>query len=98
MNTVTGNEFNLLKHRAINVYGAKNLEYSNRMNKKYMVTLKNGNEIHFGDDRFEDFLTHKDAKRRRSYRKGASKIKNKNGNLTYRDKNSPNFWSYHLLW
>ena len=55
MNTVTGNEFNLLKHRAINVYGAKNLEYSNRMNKKYMVTLKNGNEIHFGDDRFEDF-------------------------------------------
>ena len=40
MNTVTGKKFNLLKHRAVNIYGAKNLEYSNRLNKKYMVTLK----------------------------------------------------------
>ena len=92
MNTVTGKDFNLLKHRAINVYGAKNLEYSNRMNKKYMVTLKNDNNIHFGDPR------HQDWKRRRLYRKRASNIKDKNGNLTYKDKNSANFWSYHLLW
>jgi len=98
MNTVTGNDFYLLKHRAINVYGAKNLEYSNRLNKKYMVTLKNGNNIHFGDPRYKDYLTHQDWKRRRLYRKRASKIKDKNGNLTYKDKNSANFWSYHLLW
>ena len=62
MNTVTGEEFNLLRNRAINLYGAKNLEYSNRMNKKYMVTLKNGEKIHFGDDRYEDYLTHQDKK------------------------------------
>ena len=98
MNTVTGNDFDLLKHRAINVYGAKNLEYSNRMNKKYMVTLKNGNNIHFGDPRYKDYLTHQGWKRRRLYRKRASNIKDKNGNLTYKDKNSANFWSYHLLW
>jgi len=97
MNTVTGNDFNLLKHRAINVYGAKNIEYSNRLNKKYMVTLKNGNNIHFGDPRYEDYLTHLDRKRRAQYRKRASKIKDKHGNLTYKDTNSPNFWSYHLL-
>ena len=98
MNTVTGEKFNLLKHRAINVYGAKNLEYSNRMNKKYMITLKNGKKIHFGDDRYEDYLTHLDRKRRTQYRKRASKIKDKDGNLTYKDKNSANFCSYNLLW
>ena len=31
MNTVTGNDFQLLRQRAINLYGAKDLEYSNRM-------------------------------------------------------------------
>ena len=98
MNTVTGNKFDLLKYRAINLYGAKDLEYSNRMNKKYMITLKNGKKIHFGDDRYEDYLTHLDRKRRTQYRKRASKIKDKDGNLTYKDKNSANFWSYHLLW
>jgi len=98
MNTVTGNKFDLLKYRAINLYGAKDLEYSNRMNKKYIVTLKNGKKIHFGDDRYEDYLTHQDTKRRTQYRKRASKIKDKKGNLTYKDKNSANFWSYQLLW
>ena len=98
MNTINGKDFDLLKYRAINLYGAKDLEYSNRMNKKYMVTLKNGEKIHFGDDRYEDYLTHLDRKRRAQYRKRASKIKDKHGNLTYKDKNSPNFWSYHLLW
>ena len=97
MNTVTGNKFDLLKYRAINLYDAKDIEYSNRMNKKYMVTLKNGKKIHFGDDRYEDYLTHQDTKRRTQYRKRASKIKDKNGKLTYKDKNSA-IWSYHLLW
>ena len=40
MNTVTGNKFNLLKYRAINLYGAKDLEYSNRMNKKFTEFLE----------------------------------------------------------
>ena len=97
MNIVTGKDFNLLRHRAINVYGAKNLEYSHKTNKKYVVTLKNNNKIHFGDTRFEDYLIHKNNDRRNRYRKRASKIKDKDGNFTYKDKNSPNFWSYHLL-
>ena len=98
MNTVTGNDFQLLRQRAINLYSAKDLEYSNRMNKKYMVTLKNNDKIHFGDDRYEDYLIHLDRKRRTKYRKRASKIKDKDGNLTYKDPNYANFWSYHLLW
>ena len=93
-----GDEFNSLKFRAKNVYGARDLQYSNRGDKKYVVTLKNGNKIHFGDRRYEDFLIHKDTERRMQYRKRASKIKNKAGKLTYKDPKYANFWSYHLLW
>ena len=98
MNIVTGKDFNLLRHRAINIYGTKDLDYSNRKNKKYMVTLKNGNGLHFSDTRYEDFLSHQDWKRRVRYRKRASKIRDKEGELTYKDLNYANFWSYHLLW
>ena len=95
---LTGKDFDLLRHRARAVYGAKNFDYSDRENKKYVVTLKNGKKVHFGDSRYEDFLIHKDSDRRLRYRQRASKIKDKYGNLTYKNKNSPNFWSYHLLW
>ena len=98
MNTVTGKDFDLLRQRARNIYSVKDLSYSNRKNKKYMVTLKNGDRIHLGDKRYEDFLTHQDLKRRIQFRKRASKIKDKHGNLTYKDPNYANFWSYHLLW
>ena len=54
---VIGDQFNELKMRALN-FGAKDLNYSPRMNKKYVVTLPNGNKVHFGDSRYEDFLTH----------------------------------------
>ena len=94
---LTGKDFDLLRQRARVVYGAKNLDYSNRKNKKYVVTLKNGKMIHFGDSRYEDFTTHQDWKRRMRYRKRASEIKDKDGDFTYKDKNSANFWSYHLL-
>jgi len=87
MNVVNGRDFDLLRYRAINLYGIK----------KYMVTLKNGNKINFGDQRYEDYLQHQDWKRRIRYRRRASKIRDKEGELTYKDPNSANFWSYHLL-
>ena len=89
---------NSLRHKAKVIYGAKDLDYSNRKNNKYVVTLKNGNKIHFGDNRYEDFTMHRDMDRRARYRSRASKIRDKNGDLTYKNKNSANFWSYHLLW
>ena len=98
MNLMFGEDFDTLKFRAKNLYNVKDLRYSNRRNKKYVVTLKNGKNIHFGDPRYEDFLTHQDWKRRIRHRKRASEIRDKQGNLTYKDKNSANFWSYHLLW
>lgn len=79
-------------------YGAKDLEVSTRKNKKYVVTLKDGKKINFGDSRYEDFTMHKDPIRRKSYRTRAASIRDKEGRLTYTNKKSPNFWSYHLLW
>ena len=85
-----------LKRQAV-LYGATDLKPSNRKHKKYMV-LFNNEWIHFGDNRYQDYTVHNDDKRRDRYRARASKIVDKNGNLTYLMKSSPNFWSYHLLW
>ena len=80
---------------------------STRKNKKYMVKY-NDKWVHFGDtryDQFEDkelglykYQNHYDKKRRESYRKRAKGIKDKNGNLTYLDKNSPNYYALKFLW
>ena len=71
---------------------------SERKNKKFKVLTKSG-VIHFGDSRYEDFTQHKDKKRQKNYCKRAKGIKNKKGELTYKDKdNSANYWSYHFLW
>ena len=54
--------------------------------------------IHFGDSRYQDFTQHKDEKRRQSYLKRAKAIRNKKGELTYKDKNTANYWSVKTLW
>tara|TARA_R110001592_G_scaffold355909_4_gene657077 strand:+ start:2893 stop:3147 length:255 start_codon:yes stop_codon:yes gene_type:complete len=74
---------------------------SKAKNKKFSVyVMKNGKKtlINFGDSRYEDFTQHKDQKKRTSYLKRAKGIKNKAGNLTWKDKNTANYWSVHYLW
>ncbi len=74
---------------------------SKAKNKKFSVyVMKNGKKtlINFGDSRYEDFTQHKDKKRRENYLKRAKGIKDKNGNLTWKDKNTSNYWSVHYLW
>tara|TARA_R110000765_G_scaffold280572_2_gene378019 strand:- start:362 stop:646 length:285 start_codon:yes stop_codon:yes gene_type:complete len=74
---------------------------SNALNKKFSVyVMKDGKKklINFGDSRYEDFRQHKDEKRRKSYLARAKGIKNKKGELTWKDKNTPNYWSVHYLW
>jgi hypothetical protein len=72
-------------------------EKSTRKNKKFMVLTQKG-IIHFGDSRYKDFTQHKNEKKREAYCKRSKGIKDKNGNLTYKDKNTANFWSRSLLW
>ena len=75
---------------------------SKAKNKKYSVYVKSskGNKkiIHFGDKRMKDYRQHKDPKRRKSYLARAKGIKNKQGKLTWKDKNTANYWSVHYLW
>jgi hypothetical protein len=78
-------------------HGATDCRPSHRQYKKYMVIYK-GREIHFGDNRYEDYLDHKDKARRDNYRARASKIRNGTGELTVKNKFSPNYWAYNILW
>ena len=80
---------------------------STRKNKKYMVNYDH-KWIHFGDTRYDQYedkalglykdQNHYDKRRRESYLKRAKGIKDKNGNLTYLDKTSPNYYSVKFLW
>ena len=85
---------------------------SKAKNKKYSVFVMRNNrrkKINFGDSRYSQFKDrtrlklyskkdHGDLTRRDRYRKRASKIKNKQGKLTYKNKNYANYWAYHYLW
>ena len=96
---VHGKKFDKLVKRA-KALGAESLDYSTRKGKKYVVTLSdsNGKKIHFGSTKYADYLTHKDKERRDSYLRRARNIRNKQGELTYNDPESANFWSIRLLW
>jgi len=80
----------------------KPFPYKGKGNKKFSVYVKNkkGEKrlIHFGDSRYEDFRQHKDEKRRLSYLKRAKGIRNKEGKLTWKDKNTSNYWAIRILW
>ena len=94
---LTGDDFKELIKKAKKL-GAVSLDYSTRKNNKYMVTHQNGKKVHFGSKKYADYLTHKDDDRRDKYLARATKIKNKQGELTYNNPESANFWSVHLLW
>ncbi len=78
--------------------------------KKYSVyVMKNGKKrlINFGDSNMEQYKdkgglysskNHLDPVRRKSYLARAKGIKNKEGKLTWKDKNTANYWSVHYLW
>jgi hypothetical protein len=75
---------------------------------KKLKAYVNEKWVHFGQKGYEHFfdktgllpkdLNHKDEKRRELYLKRASKIKDKEGNLTANDKTSPNWFSINILW
>lgn len=83
---------------------------SKNLKKKYSVyVIKNGSKrlIHFGDrsmQQYKDKLgnysskDHLDPKRRKSYLARSKGIKDGNGNLTWKNKNSANYYSIRYLW
>jgi len=76
------------------------LDISNRKNKRFMITRPDGKKIHFGLYPFSgngSFLDHKDINIRQAWRARHSKIKNKKG-LAMNDPDSPEYYSYRILW
>ena len=93
----SSDDFEKLRKKARKL-GAESLDYSKRKNKKYVVMLPGGKNLHFGSSQYPDFLIRKDKERKEKYLARAKKIKNKKGELTYENPESANFWSVNLLW
>ena len=85
-----------LRKKALSL-GATEFAESKVKNKKYYVVY-NGKKINFGHSAYEDFTTHKDPERRKRYLARAKKITDKNGRLTWNNKNTANYWAISLLW
>ena len=69
-------------------------DYATKKDKKYVVTLISGKKVSFGCLHMEDYLIHKDEKRRDNFLK-------RFGPLFKRFENNPEqpiFWAYLLLW
>ena len=74
---------------------------SSRSGKKGMVYVKRGGKkrlIHFGDAKMKDYTQHRNKKRRSNYLKRSAGIRDKQGRLTSRDRNSANYWARRVLW
>jgi hypothetical protein len=86
--------------------GKYDYKKSTRPDKKLMTEV-NGKIVHFGSSKMEHFKdktgiwsskNHGDDKRRKSYLARAKGIKNKEGDLTWKNPNSPNYHSIRILW
>jgi len=80
---------------------------SKSKNKKYSVITPKGKKINFGDKRYQQFndkiglyskMDHGDPIRRKSYLSRSKGIKNKQGQLTYKNPESANYYSVKYLW
>jgi len=67
-------------------------------NKYWVYITKDGKvkKIGFGHKDYKDFTQHKDKDRQKNYLARAKGIKNKKGELTWKDKNTANYWSVKL--
>lgn len=71
----------------------KPLLISTRKHKKYMILNDNNKYVHFGDNRYQDFLKTGDNVKRSLYLKRALKL-----NSDFNDIYNPNVLSIRLLW
>lgn len=84
------------KAKAMKIKGV--IEMSNRKGKKLMITTPEGRKIHFGSDVSNTFLEGASEQKRNAYRARASKIKNKQGQFTYKIPGTANYYAYNILW
>lgn len=75
----------------------ESVQLSDRPNKKIKIVI-NGRVIHFGAKGSITYLEQTNEQKRAAYRARASKIKNKNGEYTYKIKYTPNYLAFNVLW
>jgi hypothetical protein len=85
--------YKIIKMKGLNKY-INSYGYSKKKDKKYYIILKNGNVIHFGSLKYEDYLIHKDKDRLNRFRSRFKSLYETNKN----NLNSPIFWSWNILW
>lgn len=75
------------------------LKISTRKGKRFMINTPSG-WIHFGVYPFKigTYLDHGNDKIREAWRARHSKIKLKNGNIAYKDPQSPEYYAWRILW
>jgi len=75
---------------------------STRPNKKYMVTINYGDgrkrTVHWGDKRYQDYLQHKDPKRRKNFKRRHGGIKTKDGSRAVDNPLQPAYYAYRYNW
>ena len=85
-----------LYNNAINL-GATDFGKSTRVNKRYYV-IYNDRTIHFGSAIGQTYIDHKDNNKKKAQKARHSKIINKNNIPFDKIKESPEFWSWNILW
>ena len=83
--------------KELNIKGK--LEVSNKVNKRFMITLDNGDVIHFGQWLYKGrgtYIDHKDEQIRKAWQARHSKIM-KDGEPAYLNPYSPEYYSWHFL-
>lgn len=63
-----------------------------------LYVVYNWRQIHFGARGYSDFLQHRDPERRRHYRQRHRGILLADGTPAYKNRNSPAYYSWHILW
>ena len=76
---------------------AKDFGLSWRKNKRFYVDWE-GTIIHFGSKNGKTFIDHGDEKKKKAWRARHSQIKLGDGRFAYKVKESPEYWSWNLLW
>lgn len=77
---------NFLKNKK---YDAKNLEHKQNENKNFFAALKDESMVYFNDGG----TANKDSIRRSMQIMGRVNVRSLIFRMTYKDKNSPNFWA-----
>ena len=85
--------WDVAKSKNIDKY-IKNIQYSDKPEKKYIITNINNKKIYIGSSIYQDYLIHNDKTRRDNFRSRFKKLFEKNKNNI----DSAIYFSYLLLW